>query len=77
MKITVQYSCVLCGLKNVSLAVPARTSDKVNVKLWLEQTARYIGEDHQMRTPGCPSKSIQDLKIPVDGAEWIGGPTVQ
>jgi hypothetical protein len=76
LRITLKYSCVLCGLRGVTVDVLARASESVPVVKWLEGTTLEIAKDHTARSPGCPARSLQDLMIPMDGAIYIGGAAV-
>ena len=76
MTIRVLYSCEGCGLKEVGVDVPARLGDE-DVVAWMERTIRLAGNDHRRRSLGCHPKSLQDLKIPITGADRVGGPAIQ
>lgn len=77
LTIRVQYSCALCGVQNGSVDVPARMSDDDNVVHWVEQICgNAIGQDHRRRSPTCPARKISEVKIPIDGAERVGGPAI-
>lgn len=76
LTITIQYSCVLCGIRDASVRVPARASDE-DVERWVNMAIRATSDDHKQRSPDCKTRTLQNLKIPMDGAEWIGGPAVQ
>lgn len=76
MKIEIRYSCGACGLKDVAVDVPARDSDE-DVLLWMDATGLLLGRDHHERSPHCQPKMLQDVKIPIAGADWVGGPPVQ
>ena len=76
IEITVRYSCTLCGVRDRTLAVPAR-EEAENVVVWMERTIGLVGADHHKQQPGCIARQLHDLKIPMDGAEWIGGPAIQ
>lgn len=71
--ITIKYSCTLCGLKDIDVTIPARYAND-DVVHWMSDVGIYLSEDHAMRSPSCHPTSLQDVKIPMDGAEWIGGP---
>jgi hypothetical protein len=74
--IPVQYSCVLCGVKDYTIQVPAR-AEADDLIIWMQATIALIAQDHRATHPDCLSATLQDLKIPIDGAEWVGGPPVQ
>ena len=73
--ITCRYSCEGCGLDQVACAVPARADEDVLV--WMEQTIRHLCADHARRSPHCHPQSLQELMIPIRGADRIGGPSLQ
>lgn len=75
MTIAVKYSCPACGLKAVSVDVPARTDEDVLV--WMKQTIRLTSEDHARRSPHCHPERLHDLMIPMAGAARVGGPSLQ
>jgi len=70
------YSCDGCGLKDQGVDVPARVGDD-DVVVWMEQTVRLLVQDHKRRRVGCHPKSLQEIRIPMAGADRIGGPTIQ
>ena len=74
MTIRCLYTCEGCGLSNVACDVPARVEEDVVV--WMEATIRALSRDHARRSPTCHPKSLQEVKIPVTGAEKVGGPSV-
>jgi hypothetical protein len=74
--IGVIYSCEGCGLRNVSLDVPARTEQET-VTTWMDATVRRLSADHRRRSPLCRAKALQEVKIPITGTQRIGGPKVQ
>jgi hypothetical protein len=69
------YSCDGCGLSRVSCDVPARSEE--DVLAWMEQTIRVLSRDHARRSPTCHPRSLQEVMIPIEGAEKVGGPSVQ
>lgn len=71
LTITCMYTCNACGVKDLPVEVPAREEEDV-VK-WVEAAAALMGADHGEHSPDCPSRTI-DLKIPVTGADKVGGP---
>ncbi len=76
MNITVKYSCYQCGLRDAELSVPAREDEDVVV--WMERmVGQNIKTDHARRSPHCRATSVQNLMIPITGAQKIGGPTAQ
>ena len=36
-----------------------------------------VGADHHLRSPECLSDHLQNLKIPITGADRVGGPAIQ
>lgn len=69
------YSCSACSLLNVPVKVPARTTE--DVVLWVGQIlGAAIGADHSRRSPHCTSKKMDNVKIPMAGAEKVGGSPV-
>ncbi len=74
MKIRILYSCLICGLKDVACEVPAREEEDVIV--WLHNSMLFVRDDHGRRSPKCNSDRASDIKIPMTGANKIGGPTI-
>lgn len=74
MNITVTYSCTLCDVRDEKLEVPARESYEVPVVGWMKHTITLVAQHHRSRFPRCRARKLHDLKIPMDNAEWIGGP---
>jgi hypothetical protein len=74
MTIMVRYSCPACGLKDVQVDVPARGEE--DVIAWMDQTFHAIGADHRQRSPNCRPERLVDVKVPMAGADRIGGPSV-
>lgn len=73
--IIVRYSCTLCALIDASLTVQARTSEE-DIKQWMDKLIVQLSDDHRRRSPGCHPKQLHNVKIPMDGAAWIGGPPI-
>jgi hypothetical protein len=73
--ITIYYSCPDCGLDNVPVEVAERTTE--DVIQWFEGilTPALMG-DHYGRSPDCHPASLKEIKIPITGADKIGGPCV-
>jgi len=71
-KITVLYSCFLCGLVDRKVEVYARESHEDMIEWLKEQAISAVAVDHATRQ--CPARSFQNLKIPFDPdvTEWIG-----
>lgn len=77
MTITIQYSCSSCGLHDAEVAVTARLQ-QMDVVVWVQEVmGRAIAENHVSRSPRCQAVMMSDVKIPISGAEWVGGPVVQ
>lgn len=73
--ITVKYSCNGCGLIDADCQVDARPSEKMDVRHWLENIcAHTVAADHAYRSPECKAVKMANLKIPMGGADYIGGP---
>lgn len=75
MTTTCKYSCGLCGLKRIEIAVPARQEESVTD--WMDATVRLVAADHRRRSPGCRAKELTELMVPMTGTKKVGGPTVQ
>jgi len=74
--IQVLYTCDGCNLKDAKVAVPARTTE--DVVTWTQKImAQAIADDHFRRSPHCYSKTMATVKIPITGANKIGGPALQ
>lgn len=70
-KMTIIYSCPLCGLDK------AETEVDEDVSVWMgEVVALALFQDHRRRSPFCTSKNFKDLMIPLSGRAYIGGPLV-
>jgi hypothetical protein len=66
------YSCSSCGLKNQAVQVPSRGEESVTD--WMENTFMpAISRDHSSRSPHCMSGTMTEVKIPIEGADKIGG----
>ena len=73
--ITLIYTCVPCGLHNVTLNVKARQEESVTE--WMDSILPLIAQDHSSRSPRCIARELTNLKIPITNAEKIGGVTIQ
>lgn len=72
----VQYSCAECGLRNVMVLIPYRESNR-DVCNWMEdEVIVRLGKDHAERSPHCHPVALKEIKIPITGSDWIGGPKV-
>lgn len=74
--ITCLYSCEGCGIKDARVDVVARAADE-DVVAWMDQAVRSLARDHSRRSPHCRPQSLQEIKIPITGADRIGGPALQ
>lgn len=74
--IGVLYSCRTCGLKDVTVQVRAR-EDNEEVVAWMEACGKVLGADHFLRNPHCRTESLSDIKIPITGADRVGGAPVE
>ena len=73
LTIAVHYTCRMCGVEDAIVNVRARGEEQ-DVVNWLQETcARAIYNDHIARSPQCPATSISEVKIPIAGADKIGG----
>jgi len=73
--IGIVYSCQRCGLELVTCDVPAREDE--DVRLWMDRTVRLVWDDHARRSPHCHPDTLSEMRIPMTGADRIGGPAVQ
>lgn len=74
--ITVLYSCSCCGAYKRPVQVQARTTEDVAV--WVEQImGQAIADDHVRNSPHCRSRKMDQVFIPMTGANKVGGPAVQ
>jgi hypothetical protein len=77
MTIKCLYTCTLCDLVDVAVEVPARASTQAVVE-WMERICiPAIANDHRRRSPACNPDTLENLKIPISNADYIGGPAVQ
>lgn len=75
--IRVLYSCQLCGLVDAVVPVPARQAE-TDVRDWMSTVCIIaVGADHAAKSPNCHPETLSAVKIPISGADYIGGPTVQ
>jgi hypothetical protein len=73
--IRARYSCQGCGLADVGVDVPAREDEDVCV--WMNATVQKLAADHRRRSPRCRANAFQEVKIPITGADRVGGPSIQ
>jgi len=69
----VLYTCEPCGLKDVRVTVRHRKQGE-DIRTWMEEVSRRVGNDHASRSPNCHPKTLSNLKIPLegDGSSGIG-----
>lgn len=73
--IEIIYTCGQCTAIEIKLKVPARTTEEV--VHWVRNICGHaIGLDHSTRSPNCRATTMKDLKIPMTGADKIGGSPV-
>ena len=71
-KLTVKYSCTLCGLHRVTCGVEQRV-DGQDIVEWMESLGEALSRDHDKRSPGCHPKSLSEVMIPLpDDGDPIG-----
>ncbi|OGA15873.1 MAG: hypothetical protein A3I63_01945 [Betaproteobacteria bacterium RIFCSPLOWO2_02_FULL_66_14] len=77
MTIGIRYSCALCGLEDVEVAVRLREPEE-DVIQWMEKAVTpALGRDHFNRSPRCQPSTLTQVKIPVPpGTTMVGGPAV-
>lgn len=75
MKLTLWYTCDVCGADREEVKVRARAEDE-NVVFYVEQVVGYaVGREHSKNHPDCPAKKLTHLMFQVpDDARWIGDP---
>lgn len=73
---TVQYSCDLCGLKDIPVEVKAREKDD-DILDWMTKIGYDLAEDHNKRSLQCSPKTLSNIKIPLKNTEVIGGPIIK
>lgn len=65
------YSCEACGIVDAPVDVPTRGPE--NVVAWLEgRCMAACVADHQRRSPTCHPQQLQNLKVPIGGAQRVG-----
>lgn len=75
IEITIKYSCDACGLRDTELSVPGREGE--DIMEWMEKTVgQHIRKDHYVKSPSCDAESVQNLMIPITGAQKVGGPAI-
>lgn len=71
--LTVFYSCFACGLDDVMCEAPVRQKYE-DVFVWMEKLSYVLSDDHDARSPECHVSVLSNIKVPIDGANMIGGP---
>ena len=70
--VMIQYSCPDCGIKDRAVSVTARGNE--DVVRWLENTCIVeLSRDHAAISPLCHPEELKDIRIPLSGADKIGG----
>ncbi len=70
-----KYSCFKCGIKRRIVVVPARQEE--DVVTWMETImAPALSADHDRQSPHCKITKLDEVLIPIEGAEKVGGPDV-
>lgn len=69
--IEIQYDCRVCGVGFRPFVMRERRADE-DVIAWTKYAAECCGAHHLHVAPGCPCREV-DLKIPISGADRIGG----
>lgn len=75
MNIIVYYSCSLCGLTKIGCQVRARENESVID--WMNTMGLALSNDHRRRSPDCHPIQLDNIMIPITGADKIGGPELQ
>lgn len=71
------YSCHACKLEEIAVNVPVREEGK-DLKQWIEEIMMWhFARDHARRSPGCFPRELNDVMIPISGADMVGGPAKQ
>lgn len=66
------YSCDGCGVTDADFDVPERRSDE-DVIAWMEKLRQRVTIEHRFRSPDCQATALAEVKIPMTGAQRIGG----
>lgn len=67
MAVIAKYSCAVCGVEKQEITVRTRRRHQ-DVVAYTHYVASVAGRDHNIRSPGCPSKQC-DLYLPVGGSK--------
>lgn len=68
MTITCFYSCEGCDLVKQPVDVDAREHGE-DVADWMRRTVSTLSADHRRRSPFCTAKVIQEVRVPITGAD--------
>lgn len=72
--LSILYSCPLCRLRDATVEVRLRRPDE-DVVAWMKEVVEPgLVRDHRSRSPSCTAPSARDVKIPLTGRQYIGGP---
>lgn len=75
-QIEVIYSCFACSVIEQKVMVPARGPED-DVVHWVKNILGHaIDLDHSTRSPHCRAETMDHVKIPITGADKIGGAPV-
>jgi hypothetical protein len=74
-QVTVYYSCPRCSVVDKPVVLRCRRPGE-DVSDWVNFVIGLIATDHRRLFPSCGTKTLHDLKIPVAGSEYIGGPPI-
>jgi hypothetical protein len=76
--IVCMYSCQACGLKDERVPVRLRYQGE-GVAHWVKHAVTpALAADHRAkRRDTCQPLALQEVKIPLDGRDQVGGPVVQ
>jgi len=73
--IQVLYSC-RCGITDKAVSMREREYGE-SVVDWVEKVMTpAIDQDHTASSPTCTSRTMESVKIPMDGRPRIGGPII-
>lgn len=77
MSLTVRYSCHACGIEKAEVPVRYRSSSEEVLDWMLQVLTPALLADHDSRSPHCRPEGLDDVMIPITGAQYIGGPCLQ
>lgn len=70
--ITLMFTCKGCGLVDHKFQVPARESADHDVVAWMKKVEAWVSDEHTRVSPKCTANKLDNLKIPMEGADFIG-----